>query len=247
MGISSLRSWVKRQDDPLARMIWRTVKGMRKFQFPCIKILHRPLYEIRNLTLHIIHEIRRIFWWTPLFQSRLTKPAEGLYVFTGIPQVLGNLNITFGKDCTISGHTTLTGRSATLETPELIMGDRCEIGWQTTIAVGTKVVLGNNVKVAAGCFLAGYPGHPQDPVRRALNMPDDDNQIGPIVLEDDVWLASGVTISAGVTIGRGTIVSAGSVVLRSMPEYVIVAGNPAKIAMPVKLDKKEEETPVISV
>ena len=62
-----------------------------------------------------------------------------------------------------------------------------------------------------------------------MGLPDEDSQIGDIVLEDDVWLATGVTVSAGVTIGRGTVVAAGSVVTKDLPPGVLAAGVPAKV------------------
>jgi maltose O-acetyltransferase len=50
----------------------------------------------------------------------------------------------------------------------------------------------------------------------------------PIVIEDDVWLGTGVVVMPGVRIGRGAIVGALSVVTRDVPPLHIVAGQPAK-------------------
>ncbi len=52
---------------------------------------------------------------------------------------------------------------------------------------------------------------------------------GDIIIEDDVWIGTGVIVLAGVTIGKGAVVAAGSIVTRNVPENAIVAGNPAKI------------------
>ena len=78
-------------------------------------------------------------------------------------------------------------------------------------------------------MLAGFPGHPTDATDRALGFADTADQIGPIVLERDVWLATGVTVLANVTIGQGTIVAAGSVVTRDLPPFVLAGGIPAKV------------------
>jgi acetyltransferase-like isoleucine patch superfamily enzyme len=50
-----------------------------------------------------------------------------------------------------------------------------------------------------------------------------------IVIEDDVWLASGVVVLDGVHIGRGTVVGAGSVVTEHLPAYSIAVGSPAQV------------------
>ena len=44
-----------------------------------------------------------------------------------------------------------------------------------------------------------------------------------------MWIGDKVTILPDVEIGQGTIVGANSVVTKSIPEYCIVAGNPAKV------------------
>lgn len=45
----------------------------------------------------------------------------------------------------------------------------------------------------------------------------------------DVWIGEGCFIKAGVRIGHGAVVGMGSVVTKDVPDYAIVAGNPAKL------------------
>ena len=59
----------------------------------------------------------------------------------------------------------------------------------------------------------------------------------PIFIEDDVWLAAGVTILRGVTIGRGAIIAAGSVVTEDVPTNTVVAGNPARVVRHLDYEK----------
>lgn len=151
-----------------------------------------------------------------------------------MPLLMGPLALHFGRDCRVSGRTTISGRWSSDPTPELRVGANCDIGWLTTIAVGGRVVLGDNVRIAGRAFLAGYPGHPVDAADRAAGLPDTADQVGDIVLEDDVWLATGVTVLAGVTIGKGTIVAAGSVVTKDLPAGVLAAGAPARVVRPLR-------------
>jgi virginiamycin A acetyltransferase len=44
-----------------------------------------------------------------------------------------------------------------------------------------------------------------------------------------VWIGYGATILSGVKIGHGAIVGAKSLVSKDVPNYAIVAGNPARV------------------
>ncbi|MCR5249789.1 MAG: CatB-related O-acetyltransferase [Lachnospiraceae bacterium] len=50
-----------------------------------------------------------------------------------------------------------------------------------------------------------------------------------IQIGNDVWIGDHVLIMEGVTIGDGAILAAGSVVVKDVPPYAIVGGNPAKL------------------
>ena len=50
-----------------------------------------------------------------------------------------------------------------------------------------------------------------------------------IVLKRGAWIGVGAIILPGIVVGEGAIVAAGSVVSQNVPEYTIVAGNPARV------------------
>lgn len=52
----------------------------------------------------------------------------------------------------------------------------------------------------------------------------------PVRLREGCWIGAGAIVLQGVTIGRGAVVGAGSVVTRSVPDFAVVVGNPARIA-----------------
>lgn len=57
----------------------------------------------------------------------------------------------------------------------------------------------------------------------------DDYTKGPTTIANDVWIGYGATILSGVKIGNGAVIGAQAVVTKNVPDYAIVAGNPAKI------------------
>ena len=58
-----------------------------------------------------------------------------------------------------------------------------------------------------------------------------------IIINDGVWIGMNSIILPGVTIGKKAVVAAGSVVTKNVPDYCIVAGNPAKIIRELKEEK----------
>ena len=63
---------------------------------------------------------------------------------------------------------------------------------------------------------------------------------GPIVIGNDVWIGQGATIQSGVTIGDGAVIAANAHVVKSIPPYAIVGGNPARtIKMRFSKDQRD--------
>jgi acetyltransferase-like isoleucine patch superfamily enzyme len=78
--------------------------------------------------------------------------------------------------------------------------------------------IGNDFKGAEG-----YDAY-KAPLRR-FNYPDP----GVITIGNDVWIGHGALVRPGVTIGDGAVIGAMSVVVKDVPPYAVVAGNPATV------------------
>jgi maltose O-acetyltransferase len=109
-----------------------------------------------------------------------------------------------------------------------------------------KIIIGNNVGIGHGCiFLSDTEiGNKVLISSNVAFINSDDHQyqlVGKtmwdsgrgdkytIVVEDDVWIGLGTIILAPSRIGRGSIIAAGSVVVKDVPNYAIVGGNPSSI------------------
>ena len=144
MTTLALRQWVKHRQHPLADLIYRAVQGVRGWSMPPVPGLHRLLLSAHLGAVRLAQNLARTLWYTPLFQSRLVRRAPGLYLYGGLPLVMGPLDIAIGPGTRMSGQTTLTGRHGAAK-PRLEIGGNVDVGWQTTIAVGRRVTIGDKI------------------------------------------------------------------------------------------------------
>ncbi len=236
-SIHQFKHWLKFHPNSRIRNVFFILKNIRSAELPTPKVFNRALYQVHKLIVNIIGGVTRFCYWTPAFKGRVAQCGKRLYLYGGLPFVSGPLQISIGDDCRVSGHTTFSGCTQPLEGlehPLLSIGNNVDIGWQSTIAVGKRVIISDNVRIAGGAFLFGYSGHPLDAKRRAQGEGDDPQQIGDIILEQDIWLGTNVTVKGGVIIGEGAVVAAGSVVTKSIPAFAIAAGNPARVVGQIK-------------
>ncbi len=107
-----------------------------------------------------------------------------------------------------------------------------QVGRYTSIAGDVKIIVDMNHDYRRVCQgrISGIPYHRPDRIRRK----------GQVVIMNDCWVGDDVTIMSGVTIGNGAVVAAGSVVVKNVPAYAIVSGNPAKV-IGYRFDKKQIE------
>ena len=105
------------------------------------------------------------------------------------------------------------------------LGENCNFNGMNVIGNGT-VYFGDNFHSGTECMIITQ-NHNYD---KGNAIPYDDSfEYKTIVIEDNVWLGNRVTITGNITIGEGAIIAAGSVVVKDVPPYAIVGGNPAKV------------------
>ena len=127
---------------------------------------------------------------------------------------------------------------------EARIGEKCILGRGVYVDAGVSI--GNNVKIQNyvsiyhgvtiedGVFIGPHVCFTNDMRPRAIN-PDgslkatDDWELALTLVKRGAALGANSTIRCGVTIGEWSMVGAGSVVTRDVPDYGLVAGNPARL------------------
>lgn len=114
----------------------------------------------------------------------------------------------------------------------LAIGRGVSIGRATVIMVGGQI--GHFCLISAHCLFVGREDHALNeigsPISHATWVGDRAvTQRDVLQIGDDVWVGAGAIVLSGVEIGSFSVVAAGAVVTKDVPEFAIVAGNPAKV------------------
>lgn len=192
-----------------------------------LKDLLRPYYqELRCLSFNSI-------------KLRLKADKYGRRVTIGKHISLYNPQyITIGNDVIINHHASLfinpiKGRA------ELIIGNGVQLGKYTDIGCSNKIIIEDDVITAPFVHITDRDHSYQD-----INTPimhQGANSKGPVIIRQGCWIGFGAQIMSGVTIGKQSVVAAGSIVTKDVPDYSIVAGNPAKVIKRYNQENKKWE------
>lgn len=104
------------------------------------------------------------------------------------------------------------------------LGDDCHITAINKIEIGDNVLVGKKVTITDNSHgKSNMHSLIISPVKRSLY------SLGPVYIEDGVWVGDKVTILPNVRIGKNSIIGANAVVTKNIPPNCIAVGIPAKI------------------
>jgi acetyltransferase-like isoleucine patch superfamily enzyme len=140
-------------------------------------------------------------------------------------------SLTVGDSSNVECNMTLERKGANVK-----IGSRCHVGGGTVISVASSVEIEDDVMVAFDSLIMDHDSHSLDFEQRQHAVHDwmagsftwEGVSIAPVLIKSKSWVGARAIILRGVTIGEGSIVAAGSVVTRSVPDWTLVGGNPAR-------------------
>jgi acetyltransferase-like isoleucine patch superfamily enzyme len=104
-----------------------------------------------------------------------------------------------------------------------------------TLVVAQSIDIGDDVMIAWGATIFDHNSHSISFSKRVDDVTDwrvgkkdwSNVKVVPVKICNKVWIGFSAIILKGVTIGEGAVVGAGSVVTKDVPDWTVVAGNPA--------------------
>ncbi len=134
----------------------------------------------------------------------------------------GEKGVRIGDGVILSRNCVVQGK-----TGHLILEERVDIGCNCFFSSVAGITIGASTIIAGNCYVGGARYY-----HDRLDMSIMDQGVysrGAIAIGSNSWIGAGAIILDGVTLGSGVIVGAGSVVTKSIPDFAVVAGVPAKI------------------
>lgn len=185
-----------------------------------VSLLDRYLINIRTYMLKIW-----VYVFTNIKYGRFITAAGRYSVGYGfkVRQFMHSgyrINIRFSEGVSLGDYNTIQGSG------EIEFGTNSYTGFGCVFGVNEKINIGSNVMIADYCTIRDT-NHVFE--SRSIPMANQGISTSEVVVGDDVWIGAGVSVLAGVTIGKGAIIAAGAVVTKSVPDYAIVGGVPAKL------------------
>jgi acetyltransferase-like isoleucine patch superfamily enzyme len=122
--------------------------------------------------------------------------------------------------------------------PTIVLGDNCHIGFGSIVSAKNRIQLERDVLVGQVVIIVDHNHAYED-----ITLPVLDQGItegGTIRIGQGTWIGHGASIicpRGELTIGRNCVIAANSMVMRSIPDYSVVAGYPATIIRQYDPDK----------
>jgi UDP-2-acetamido-3-amino-2,3-dideoxy-glucuronate N-acetyltransferase len=135
------------------------------------------------------------------------KIGEGTKIWH-FSHILSNSKI--GQNCTI-GQNVVIG-------PDVAIGNNCKI--QNNVSVYKGVTLEDGVFCGPSMVFTNIY-NPRAEIRKM-------DQVRPTLVKKGATIGANATIICGTTLGRYSFIGAGAVVTKSVPDYALIVGNPAR-------------------
>jgi len=214
------------------------------YRLPYLRLYATVISQLRFLAKLGWGWVKTICVYDQIIRYDCNKVGKHITFFGTYPLIENRGYIEIGDNVTFVGRNNLIvgfgvvgrQRSCPVIWPNVTIGYQCEIN------VGCRVNIGKNVRIATGVKIFDNNSHPVDTIRRRERLAMTLDDVGPVVIEEDAWIATNAMILKRVVVGKGAVVAAGAVVTRDVPDHTVVAGNPARVVKHIDIQDFKQIT-----
>jgi acetyltransferase-like isoleucine patch superfamily enzyme/GT2 family glycosyltransferase len=164
------------------------------------------------------------------YKSRFLKHVGRDTLFAPSVSFFGEKYISIGVNSSIGARGRITAWEDETYTPEILIGDRVQIGDDCHITAINKIHIGNDVLLGKKVTITDN-SHGKTDLDTLLSPPLKRKIVskGTVIIKDNVWIGDKATILSNVTIGKNAIIGTNTVVTASVPDNSIAVGSPMRI------------------
>lgn len=177
------------------------------------------MYTVSNLFLN------HIYARTPMYRRQFLRLPKSSRVW--YPSIADRAGISVGEGTQVLAYSRLQCFPCDGRMPQITIGDHCYLGYHLSILAGADVTIEHEVLMASNVLITSE-SHGMDP-ESSIPYMDQPLTGKPVHIKSGCWIGEKACIMPGVTIGEKCIVGAGSIVTKSIPDYCMAVGNPAKV------------------
>jgi acetyltransferase-like isoleucine patch superfamily enzyme/glycosyltransferase involved in cell wall biosynthesis len=191
--------------------------------------------RLQKIAMWVITPVRRPRprWFIRLFINRFfhKRGKNSLIRRPSRMDVFPYNRFELGENSTIESYTVVNNGAG-----NVIFGDRVRIGIGSVI-IG-PVEMGNGSGLGQHVFISGFNHGYKDGTKNSSIQALD---IRPVSIGEESHIGANSVILAGCSIGKRCQIGAGSVVTKSIPDFSIAVGNPARVIKQYNVETKEWE------
>ena len=156
------------------------------------------------------------------------KVGKRTYIFKPL-RVLGGKRIVFGDYTSVMPGLRIEAVEKykdEIYKPEICIGDRVNIEQNVHITCASKISIGNDCSILANVLITDIIHHYED----ITCAPRDAELLtAPVSIGEQTMVGMGARIMPGVSIGKHCVIGTNAVVTKSVEDYCVVAGIPARV------------------
>lgn len=235
-GLSLANHWVQKGYSQLlsewkfsiglvdALFVCRIISIADAMKFSCRKLKSSVYYKMRSIKKRrkALREVKRYRQWIAKMKQ-LKVVVDSTVKFHENAE--GYKNCDLGPGTVFEKNTTVWICKERVGHSNLVCGRNVYVGSGSYLGVYEDISIGDDVLIGAYTYIISG-NHRIDTKEKRIR--DQGYVGGEILIKEGAWIGAHVTILPKVTIGRGAVIGAGSVVTKSVPDYEIWGGVPAK-------------------
>ncbi len=172
---------------------------------------------MRNLLIKLYMLFRHPYLY---FRFNIHKGSKNFLV-NGTAKEIKTKGLVVEKNVRF-GH---NNRIGFFDSGKLFIGEGCYFVNYNSFLVGGDISIGSNCLFASNIMISSENHN----MEIEKDRPYENITCSPVTIGNGCWIGEKVSILPGVSIGNKCVIGAGSVVTKSIPDYSMAVGNPAKV------------------